>query len=219
MSRSSALHIAAGSNNLAALDDVLRLPPAEQTAALTCRDGGNNTPLHIASYKGHLQFVQKILSSCTLAHYSLDLPNLVNDNGNSPLHLAVLGNHRPVVQALLTAAPPSKFDLKDKQGYTAIHYACGEGFLDIAQVCASAALALARQPHPQVLHASGATFAVTNVEGLTPLMCSSQQGHAHVVRFIVDNDPRCVFFCNSAGDTALHYAGRLALLDTCATWR
>ncbi len=134
MSRSSPLHVAAGCNNVAVLEDVLRLPPAEQNAALTNRDGGNNTPLHIAAYKGHLQFVQKILSSCSLAHYAVDLPNFVNDNGNSPLHLAVLGNHRPVVQALLTATPPSQFDLKDKQGYTPIHYACGEGFLDIVQV-------------------------------------------------------------------------------------
>jgi hypothetical protein len=38
-------------------------------------------------------------------------------------------------------------------------------------------------------------------------MCCSQQGHPDIVRFIVDNDPRCVFFCNAAGDTALHYAG------------
>jgi ankyrin repeat protein len=135
MSRTSALHVAAGSNNLAVLDEVLRLPPVEQNAALTSRDGGNNTPLHIASYKGNLLFVQKILSSCSLAHYSVDLPNLVNDNGNSPLHLAVLGNHRPVVQALLAASPPSDFNLKDKQGYTPIHYACGEGYLDVAQVC------------------------------------------------------------------------------------
>jgi hypothetical protein len=43
-------------------------------------------------------------------------------------------------------------------------------------------------------------------------MCCSQQGHASVVRFIVDNDPRCVFFCNSAGDTALHYAGDTLLI-------
>ena len=135
MSRSSPLHVAAGSNNVAVLDDALRLPPAEQNAALTSRDGGNNTPLHIAAYKGHLQFVEKILSSCSMTHYAVDLPNLVNDNGNSPLHLAVLGNHRPIVQALLAVTPPSKFDLKDKQGYTPIHYACGEGFLDIAQVC------------------------------------------------------------------------------------
>lgn len=48
---------------------------------------------------------------------------------------------------------------------------------------------------------------MTNVEGLTPLMCCSQQGHAHVVRFIIDTHPRCVFFCNTAGDSALHYAG------------
>ncbi len=53
---------------------------------------------------------------------------------------------------------------------------------------------------------------MTNLEGLTPLMCCSQQGHASVVRFIVDNDPRCVFFCNSAGDTALHYAGDTLLI-------
>jgi ankyrin repeat protein len=134
MSRSSALHVAAGSNNTAALDAALLLPPADQQAALTVRDAGKNTPLHIASYKGHLEFVVKILSSCTVSHYSYALANLTNDNGNSPLHLAVLGNHLPVVRALLSAPQPSGVDLKDKQGYTPMHYACGEGYLDIVQV-------------------------------------------------------------------------------------
>jgi ankyrin repeat protein len=210
MSRSSALHIAAGVNDAAALDDVLRLPPMQQQTALCSRDSGKNTPLHIASYKGHLDFVLKMLSSCTLEHYALDLPNLLNDNGNTPLHLAVLGNNLHVIQALMSASPPSRLDVKDKQGYTPMHYACGEGYLDIVK----ARMQLANEPSshshalaPQSLYSLGATFDVTNAEGLTPLMCCSQQGHPDVVHFIVHNDPRCVFFCNAAGDTALHYAG------------
>ena len=133
MSRSSALHIAAGVNDAAALDDVLRLPPMQQQTLLCSRDSGKNTPLHIASYKGHIEFVVKILSSCTLEHYALDLPNLLNDNGNTPLHLAVLGNNLHVIQALISASPPSRLDVKDKQGYTPMHYACGEGYLDIVK--------------------------------------------------------------------------------------
>jgi ankyrin repeat protein len=218
MSRSSALHIAAGNNNTAVLDEVLLLPPREQQTALVNPDGGKNTPLHIASYKGHLEFVTKILFSCTMSHYSQELSNIVNDNGDSPLHLAVLGNHLPVVRALLHASPPSNVDLKDKQGYTPMHYACGEGYLDIVQVSALQGRMPRTRSTPahtgflftfQLLFAMGATFAVTNAEGLTPLMCCSQQGHAHVVRFIIEQDPQCVFFCNSGGDTALHYAGRV----------
>jgi hypothetical protein len=123
-------------------------------------------------------------------------------------------------QALLAASPPADFSLKDKQGYTPIHYACGEGYLEIVQVvdaarrtthCAATGQPLSCARNLQVLHSSGATFDVTNVEGLTPLMCCSQQGHAHVARYIVDSDPRCVYFCNTAGDTALHYAGEVSL--------
>jgi ankyrin repeat protein len=130
----SALHTAAGVNDTASLDDVLRLPPMDQQIALCSRDSGKNTPLHIAAYKGHLAFVMKILSSCTLEHYALDLPNLVNDNGDTPLHLAVLGKHISIVNALISASPPSRLDVKDKQGYMPMHYACGEGFLDIVKV-------------------------------------------------------------------------------------
>jgi ankyrin repeat protein len=53
----------------------------------------------------------------------------------------------------------------------------------------------------------GAPFDVTNTEGLTPLMCCSQQGHERIAQFIIEHQPQCVFFCNAAGDSALHYAG------------
>ena len=214
MSRaSSELHAAAGSNGMAALEDALRLPPKELQAALSARDAGKNTPLHIASYKGHVSFVSKILALPDCG----ELSNLPNDNGNTPLHLAVLGNHLEIVRALLLAAQPANLHMKDKQGYTPMHYACGEGFLDIAQVnpppppALHTTFACAHTRVPvlllQLLYSLGSPFDVTNLEGLTPLMCCSQQGHLHIVRFIIDKDPRCVFFCNTAGDTALHYAG------------
>ena len=131
MSRaSSELHAAAGSNGMAALEDALRLPPKELQAALSARDAGKNTPLHIASYKGHVSFVSKILALPDCG----ELSNLPNDNGNTPLHLAVLGNHLEIVRALLLAAQPANLHMKDKQGYTPMHYACGDGFLDIAPV-------------------------------------------------------------------------------------
>jgi ankyrin repeat protein len=134
MPRSPELHIAAGSNNTSALDAVLRLPPKDQHALMTGQDGGHNTPMHIACYKGHLEFVVKTLKSPAYSLGATNLSDLVNDNGNTPLHLAVLGSHLTVVHALLTASPPASFHLKDKQGYTPMHYACGEGFLDIVQV-------------------------------------------------------------------------------------
>ncbi len=167
MSRSTPLHIAAGNNNTAVLDEVLLLPPREQQAALSSPDSGRNTPLHIAAYKGHLEFVTKIVNSCTMSHYAHELSNIVNDNGDSPLHLAVLGNHLPVVRVLLTASPPSNVHLKDKQGYTPMHYACGEGYLDIVQVCG-------RPPCASTAHADPARDAVAVLAGVD--VCSDKRG-------------------------------------------
>jgi ankyrin repeat protein len=167
MSRATPLHVAAGSNNTAVLDEALLLPPKEQQAALSASDAGRNTPLHIAAYKGHLEFVSKIVSSCTMSHYAHELSNIINDNGDSPLHLAVLGNHLPVVRALLTASPPSNVHLKDKQGYTPMHYACGEGYLDIVQV-------RVRPPSASGAHADAACDAVALLAGVD--VCGDERG-------------------------------------------
>mmetsp|Transcript_26209 Transcript_26209/g.62579 ORF Transcript_26209/g.62579 Transcript_26209/m.62579 type:complete len:345 (-) Transcript_26209:61-1095(-) len=155
---------------------------------LNVRDDGNNTALHLSSYRGHTESVRILLKA------GAD-PSLGNENRDQPLHLAALANRLETIKVLTAegSAWHSKISIEaeDAQGYCALHYACGEGHEQVARF---------------LYTECKASLQSRNKDGLTPLMCAVQQGHATIVGSLVEFCPENVKETNKCGDSALHYA-------------
>jgi ankyrin repeat protein len=144
---------AAGENNLA---DVLRLVGAG--ADVNVKDDILGwTPLHEASYKGHLHVVIALLdhgadievkdnNGWTPLHHAVieghlavvnELPSrgadieAQEDSGNTPLHLAGLKGHVAIVKALLSGG--ANILAVSNNGHLPIHYAVGKGNSAVAK--------------------------------------------------------------------------------------
>jgi ankyrin repeat protein len=116
-----------------------------------------------------------------------------NENKDVPLHLAALANRLAVIKVLLAESAQSKSDVEaqDAQGYTPLHYACGEGHQEVSRY---------------LVKDVGARLDCRNMDGLTPLMCAVQQGHVGIARMLLEQDGAVIEHVNHSRDTALHYA-------------
>ncbi|KAE8124213.1 hypothetical protein FH972_019118 [Carpinus fangiana] len=107
---------------------IQRDPLILSKVSLTSR---RNTPLHIATLLGHLEFCKILLSQ------KPTFAQEVNDFGRTPLHLASAVGHTEIVQALLEANTQVCFvyDLDEK---IPLHLAAMKGRKEIVQVLISA---------------------------------------------------------------------------------
>ncbi|KAG4393816.1 hypothetical protein GLYMA_03G170501v4 [Glycine max] len=78
------------------------------------------TPLHIASLLGHLDFCEVLLQN------SPSLPTELNSEGRCPLHLASANGHTEVVKALLRTNPEMCL-VGDKDEMLPLHFAAMRG--------------------------------------------------------------------------------------------
>ena len=143
--------------------------------------------LHLAAYRGHPEIVKHLLL------HKAD-PNIGNENNDLPTHLAALARQTACLKVLLDPGiNPAKvnIDAHDAQGYCALHYACGEGHLELARA---------------LLQTYGADVESRNNDGLTPIMCAVQQGHKPVAEMLISMHPTCIEATNNSGDSCLHYA-------------
>lgn len=151
------------------------------------KDGASNTALHLAAYRGHPEVCKVLLAS------KAD-PTIGNENKDLPSHLAALASRISCLEVIFDASLTSfKVDVEahDSQGYCALHYACGEGHIDVALF---------------LLQKCNADIESRNNDGLTPIMCAVQQGHEKVASALLEVNPRCIAATNNSGDTCLHYA-------------
>jgi len=86
----------------------------EMGMSVAITDDRGATPLHYASWYGHLATVEVLLSA------DAD-PNSRSGDGFTPLHLASAFGHSPVVRALLKAGADSS--LQDRDGHTSMELA------------------------------------------------------------------------------------------------
>ena len=74
--------------------DIVRYALSQSTMNLLCKSKNGITPLHFASYKGHVEIVQQLVK------YGVNIHE--KDNGGStPLHVACANNHEPVARYLI----------------------------------------------------------------------------------------------------------------------
>ena len=95
-------------------------------SSINCTDPIGWTPLHWACYKGHVDIVMVLVSEFK-ADTTIQTPYV-----NSPLITAAINKHDNVVHALLSD-PQCLVDAKGEDGYTALHYSCRYGHVDIVR--------------------------------------------------------------------------------------
>ena len=129
----------------------------------TATDAFNDTPLHHAAVRGHLDACKLLLQ---VRH---ELAIAVNKGGNTALHLAASTGKRDVVALLLDQLGVRMINAKGIQGFTPLHYACRDGCaagfiqrdgfyrtgLAAQQSAAVVRLLLERGADPDIRNASG----------------------------------------------------------------
>ena len=94
----------------------------EEGASVDVQDKGHFTPLHLATLKGHVEVINKLLEN----HADIDARTT---KGNTPLHLAAESGNLEVVEALI--AKNANVDLKNEEGKAASDFAYDKGHLEV----------------------------------------------------------------------------------------
>ncbi|KAH6782960.1 hypothetical protein C2S52_007919 [Perilla frutescens var. hirtella] len=144
----------------------------------------NNTPLHVATIKGHLPFVKEILS------LNPGLAEELNSQQSSPLHIAAARGHVEIAKILLEAAPDMCLSL-DCQGRNPLHLAAIKGRPGVLKELVPRAPLAAREK------ADG---------GLTLLHLCVKHGRLEALRVLVQELDKMINERNDDGDTILHMA-------------
>ncbi|KAH9149229.1 hypothetical protein LEN26_004323 [Aphanomyces euteiches] len=114
----------------------------------------SNTALQLASWRGHWDIVQELMTHGLSVHAS-------NNVGLTAIHLAANKGHVEVVQQLLALGV--KVDVTDHYGTTPLHYAASQKRVDVVKV----------------LLAHGA---FVNAGGGTPLHLASESDYVDIVK-------------------------------------
>jgi ankyrin repeat protein len=86
--------------------------------------GRRQTPLHVASKKGHAQIVELLLKNKAAS-------NLPDEEGNTPLHRAA---NVETAAALLSSAFRTNADIPNRRGQTALHVAAANGNVGVVNL-------------------------------------------------------------------------------------
>ena len=118
------LYVAAITGNVTSLLSFLREDPLVLDRLIcSCF---TETPLHISSMLGHLDFTIEILQRKPQLAGELDLQR------QSPLHLAAANGHLEIVKALFLVDPTMCFS-QDRYGLTPLHVAAIKGRLQVLE--------------------------------------------------------------------------------------
>ncbi|CAL5397921.1 unnamed protein product [Camellia sinensis] len=127
-----------------------------------------HTPLHVAAYHGHLEFVKEILKR------SPGLVEVQDSRRWSPLHVASARGHLDIVQALVSENPDMCTAL-DGDARTPLHLAAMKGNLDVLKMLFEASL---YGPHE--------LMNVKDVAGNTILHLAVRNKKLQVVKYLLD---------------------------------
>jgi len=119
------------------------------------------TPLHLASFFGHLKVAELLL-----AHNADVLACSRNSTGNTPLHAALAGNHKLVAGLLIGRG--ADVNATDTAGWRPLHLASANNNLDAMKQ----------------LIAQGADVHAPNGEGLTSLTLAQEKNHREAAAFL-----------------------------------
>jgi uncharacterized protein len=119
------------------------------------------TPLHLASFFGHLKIAELLL-----AHDADVTARSRNATGNTPLHAALAGNHKLVAGLLIGRG--ADVNATDTAGWRPLHLAAANNNLEAMKQ----------------LIAQGADVHALNGEGLTSLTLAQEKNHREAAAFL-----------------------------------
>lgn len=183
--------------------------PAVQRIRLFEGDNDGDNKLHISILQGD-STLTNLLISLAPDYTWLNLSNLLRQ---TPLHLAVLTKQSAIVRRLLCAG--AEATAQDRDGNTALHIACREGYEDIVrqllrpvtyQETRENTYDIPFQRLPQDMN-------VRNYEGETCLHIAVRHGHTSIVNLLLDVGADINVGDGKSGRTALHIASELNNVD------
>lgn len=120
-----------------------------------------NTPLHVASERGHAKIIQALIDA------GADV-NKKNDDEKTPLHLAAENGEIDAIKELI--ANKSDVNLKDEDGSTPLHLAAENGNLDAVKALIANKAEVNKKDH----------------YGMTPLHLAAARGDLEVIQALID---------------------------------
>jgi ankyrin repeat protein len=215
------LHVAAAKGHLEVTKYLV-----QQGLSPNAKDGLGFTPLYYAAYSNRLECVKFLVEHTTVAenggltplqiaaaHGNVDVVialvtprniNTTNDQGFTALMAAAMNNQLAVVKELLIQG--ADFECATKNGFRALHLAAEVGNLPIVKL-------LVKTCH--------ATVDSKTVQGCTPLMCSVQNRHIPVAKWLVRKGqaaPRLSSQCGTAVEIAQSEGQKDASMLVLAKW-
>eukprot|EP00802_Teleaulax_amphioxeia_P015391 Tamp_15481.p1 GENE.Tamp_15481~~Tamp_15481.p1 ORF type:complete len:366 (-),score=80.13 Tamp_15481:442-1488(-) len=156
----------------------------KMNANLNATDALGNSPLHLAAFNGHLKVISVLLEA------SAD-PCYQNGELDTPLYMAVLSNSLPCVKLISEKLSDENFNCANVEGFTPLHYAAGEGNIQVTKY---------------LVEACGCDPEFPDNLGLTPGFCAVLQGRKEVAEYLLQMSPEGAKARNMASDTMLHCA-------------
>ena len=156
------------------------------------KNNDDNTPIHRAAYRGHLE----ILKFLTENNGGANFVNAKNSNGMTPIHNAVSMGHLEIVKYLIEKG--AEVDAQNKSNdMTPIHFAASKGYLEIVKCLAE----------------NGAEIdLIKSKKGMKPIHISASEGNIEIVKFLTSKGANI----NGKGRddwTPIHYAAFFGHLE------
>ena len=198
-------------------DNVVHALLSDSQCLVDAKGQDGYTALQYSCRHGYVDIVR------TLVKHKANV-NAKTDSGHIPLTLAARNKHDNVVHALLSDSQ-CPVDAKGYDGYTALHYSCRYGHVDIVRTLVKhkanvnaktdsghTPLTLAaRNKHDNVVHAllsdTQCQVDAKGLKGYTALHSSCRYGHVDIVRTLVNHKGN-VNATTDSGDTPLTLAAK-----------
>ena len=171
-------------------------------ADIYTQDRDGDTLLHIAIILPKTVYIKLFISKAPVPRW-LSFSNLLYQ---TPLHLAAITNQPEVVKQLLVAG--AEVDLRDREGNTALHIACREGYHKVVQ-CLLQPLSLNKKNRnikSVPLTKIPQNFSIRNYDGVTVLHLAEAYQRYDVIHDLIDVGIDVNMKEGKAGRTILHNA-------------
>jgi ankyrin only family protein len=162
------------------------------------QDKDGDTLLHTAIILPITMYIQLFISKAPGRKW-LSLNNLLFQ---TPLHLAAITNQPEVVRQLIVAG--AEVESRDREGNTALHIACREGFHQVVQCL----LRPVSESHHNCLRITNIPqdLSIRNYDGVTVLHLAESNQHYDIINDLIASGINVNMKEGKAGRTVLHNA-------------